>query len=89
MVKIPALWLGRVFLSLRRGSSQEAHCAAAELQPFTEMPGQRVSVPRSTVLRTELALRMELERSGGPDRRAKLSEEAEQLVHARTGGPSH
>ncbi|MFI5763115.1 hypothetical protein [Streptomyces sp. NPDC051563] len=60
VVQIPADWLARVFFSLRRGTSDPAHTLAAELQPFTEKPGQRVPVPRVTVLRTELALRGEL-----------------------------
>ncbi|MFI6149992.1 hypothetical protein [Streptomyces sp. NPDC051109] len=86
MVQIPADWLARVFLSLRRGSSQDAQVSAAELQPFTEKPGQRIPVPRATVLRTELALREELERAQEAERRARLSEEADYLISARLGG---
>ncbi|WP_158708518.1 hypothetical protein [Streptomyces sp. NRRL S-244] len=86
MVQIPADWLARVFLSLRRGSSQDAQVSAAELQPFTEKPGQRIPVPRATVLRTELALRGELERAREDERRARLSEEADYLISARLGG---
>ncbi|WP_202198373.1 MULTISPECIES: hypothetical protein [Streptomyces] len=83
MVQIPADWLARVFLSLRRGTSDDAHTLAGELQPFTEKPGQRVPVPRGTVLRTELALRREIETASEEDRRAELSEQAEYLVKAR------
>ncbi|MFF5488674.1 hypothetical protein [Streptomyces virginiae] len=86
MVKIPSDWLARVFLSLRHSSSEEAQAVAAELQPFTEKPGQRVPVPRATVLRSELALRVEIEWVDEPGRRARLSEEAEQLISARLGG---
>lgn len=39
MVQIPADWLARVFLSLRCGSSEDAHVSAVELQPFTGCPG--------------------------------------------------
>ncbi|WP_327250520.1 hypothetical protein [Streptomyces sp. NBC_01244] len=83
MVQIPAAWLARVFLSLRRGSSQDAHALAAELRPFTEKPGQRVPVPRATVLRTELALRGELLQVNEDGRRQRLAEEAEYLINAR------
>lgn len=83
MVKLPSDWIARVFLSLRRSSSEEAQAAAAELQPFTEKPGQRVPVPRGTVMRSELALRVELESVEEPTRRARLSAEAEQLISAR------
>lgn len=83
MVQIPADWLARVFLSLRRGTSDDAHALAAELQPYTERPGQRVPVPRGTVLRTELALRGELSHVDGDERRQRLSEEAEYLIKAR------
>ncbi|MEV6955545.1 hypothetical protein [Streptomyces sp. NPDC051183] len=83
MVQIPADWLARVFLSLRRGASDDAHALAAELQPYTERPGQRVPVPRGTVLRTELALRGELRHVHGDERRQRLSEEAEYLIKAR------
>ncbi|MFJ3925296.1 hypothetical protein [Streptomyces sp. NPDC090022] len=83
MVKIPADWLARVFLSLRRGSSDDAQALAAELRPFTERPGQRVPVPRATVLRTERALRGELQCAEGSERRARLAEEAEYLIGAR------
>ncbi|MCC0100005.1 MULTISPECIES: hypothetical protein [Streptomyces] len=86
MVQVPADWLARVFLSLRRGSSQDAQVSAAELQPFTEKPGQRVPVPRATVLRTELALRGELERAQEDERRARLAEEAAYLISVRLGG---
>ncbi|MGW8778414.1 hypothetical protein ACWGNM_10070 [Streptomyces sp. NPDC055796] len=86
MVQIPADWLARVFLSLRRGSSQDAQVSAAELQPFTEKPGQRIPVPRATVLRTELALRSEIERAQEDERRARLSAEADYLIRARLGG---
>ncbi|WP_147420075.1 hypothetical protein [Streptomyces sp. WM6372] len=86
MVQIPADWLARVFLSLRRGSSEDAQVSAAELQPFTERPGQRIPVPRATVLRTELALRGELARAQEDERRARLSEEADYLISARLGG---
>lgn len=86
MVKVPADWLARVFLSLRHCASEQAQAAASELQPFTEKPGQRVPVPRATVLQTELALRVELERVEDLERRARLSEEAEQLISARLGG---
>lgn len=85
MVKIPADWLARVFLSLRHCASQEAQSAASELQPFTEKPGQRVPVPRATVMRSELALRVELESVEDLERRARLSQEAEQLINARLG----
>ena len=84
MVKIPTDWLARVFLSLRRSASHDAQAAAAELQPFTEKPGQRVPVPRATVMRTERALRGELERTEEPDRRLRLSEAA-RLISARLG----
>ncbi|MEV8532412.1 hypothetical protein [Streptomyces sp. NPDC051211] len=84
MVKIPADWLARVFLSLRRGRSEDAHALAAELQPFTEKPGQRVPVPRATVLRTELALRGEMEIAAAErGRHAELSEAADYLIKAR------
>ncbi|MFZ3493082.1 hypothetical protein ACODT5_07590 [Streptomyces sp. 5.8] len=83
MVQIPADWLARVFLSLRRGASDDAKALAAELRPFTEKPGQRVPVPRTTVLRTELALRGEIEITDEESRRANLSEEAEYLINAR------
>ncbi|MFE2140675.1 hypothetical protein ACFXA3_02770 [Streptomyces sp. NPDC059456] len=86
MVQIPADWLARVFLSLRRGSSQDAQVSAAELHPFTEKPGQRIPVPRTTVLRTELALRGEVERAREEERRARLLEEADYLVRAGLGG---
>ncbi|MET9963418.1 hypothetical protein ABZ128_30845 [Streptomyces sp. NPDC006326] len=85
MVKIPADWLARVFLSLRRGASDDAQAVAGELQPFTEKPGQRIPVPRATVLRTESALRGELDRAQGQERRARLTEEAEYLVKTRLG----
>ncbi|MFD8981463.1 hypothetical protein [Streptomyces sp. NPDC059564] len=85
MVKIPADWLARVFLSLRRSALDDAQAVAAELRPFTERPGQRVPVPRATVLRTELALRVELSRAEEPGRRARLHEEASQLITARLG----
>lgn len=87
MVKIPADWLARVFLSLRRSALDDAQAVAAELRPFTERPGQRVPVPRATVLRTELALRVELARVAEPGRRARLREEAAQLITARQGTP--
>ncbi|MFF4317930.1 hypothetical protein [Streptomyces sp. NPDC001568] len=83
MVKIPADWLSRVFLSLRRGTSDDAQALAAELQPFTEKPGQRVPVPRSTVLRTELALQGELRLVAEDARREELSEQARYLVNTR------
>ncbi|MDA5281633.1 hypothetical protein ACWGHM_02405 [Streptomyces sp. NPDC054904] len=83
MVKIPADWLSRVFLSLRRGTSDDAQALAAELQPFTEKPGQRVPVPRSTVLRTELALQGELRLVAEDARRKELSEQARYLVNTR------
>ncbi|MFF3017736.1 hypothetical protein [Streptomyces sp. NPDC057939] len=83
MVKIPADWLSRVFLSLRRGTSDDAQALAAELQPFTEKPGQRVPVPRSTVLRTELALQGELRLVEEGARRKELSEQARYLVNTR------
>ncbi|WP_266670564.1 hypothetical protein [Streptomyces sp. NBC_01443] len=86
MVQIPADWLARVFLSLRRGSSEDAQVSAAELQPFTEKPGQRIPVPRAAVLRTELALRGELERAQEEERRARLLEEADYLISVRVGG---
>ncbi|MGR4881424.1 hypothetical protein ACIPUC_18735 [Streptomyces sp. LARHCF249] len=85
MVQIPADWLARVFLSLRRGTSDDAHEIAGELQPFTERPGQRVPVPRTTVLRTEHALRREIEVTAEQARRAELSEQAEYLVQTRLG----
>ncbi|MFD7031680.1 hypothetical protein ACFWAR_27010 [Streptomyces sp. NPDC059917] len=90
MVQIPADWLSRVFLSLRRGTSEDAHSLAGELRPFTERPGQRVPVPRATVLRTERALRKEIESSTEQARRTELSEQAEQaehLVRTRPVGP--
>ncbi len=83
MVKIPADWLSRVFLSLRHGASDDAQVVAAELQPFTEKPGQRVPVPRNTVLRTEQALQGELRRAGGGARGEELSEQVRYLVNAR------
>ncbi|MFD3808845.1 hypothetical protein ACFWSF_32625 [Streptomyces sp. NPDC058611] len=83
MVKIPADWLSRVFLSLRHGTSDDAQVVAAELQPFTEKPGQRVPVPRNTVLRTEQALQGELRCVGGGARREELSEQVRYLVNAR------
>lgn len=86
MVQISADWLARVFLSLRRGTSDDAHALAGELRQFTEKPGQRVPVPRSTVLRTELALRREIEATGEHARRAELSEQAEYLVKTRLVG---
>ncbi|MFZ3467678.1 hypothetical protein ACODT3_39010 [Streptomyces sp. 4.24] len=86
IVKVPSEWLALVFLSLRRCTSREARAAASELQPFTEKPGQRVPVPRATVMRTELALRGELEWSEDPERRARLSEQADHLTRARLGG---
>ncbi|WP_327250360.1 hypothetical protein [Streptomyces sp. NBC_01244] len=87
MVKVPADWLARVFLTLRHSSSEESQAVATELQPFTEKPGQRVPVPRATVMRSELALAVELEWVEDPARRARLSEGAEQLISARLGGP--
>ncbi|MCX5157684.1 MULTISPECIES: hypothetical protein [unclassified Streptomyces] len=86
MVKIPADWLARVFLSLRRGSSPDAQSLASELAPFTEKPGQRIPIPRATVLRTEQALRGELERAATDERRARLAEEADYLIGVRGGG---
>ncbi|MFI6005228.1 hypothetical protein ACIA98_33335 [Streptomyces sp. NPDC051366] len=83
MVQIPADWLARVFLTLRRGVSDDAKTLAAELQPFTEKPGQRVPVPRTTVLRTESVLRGEIEIIGEESQRARLSQEAENLINAR------
>ncbi|MEU9144950.1 hypothetical protein [Streptomyces sp. NPDC048349] len=83
MVQIPADWLARVFLSLRRGTSDDAHALAGELQPFTEKPGQRVPVPRTTVLRTELALRKEIAIAAEQARRAELADQAEYLVRTR------
>lgn len=85
VVQISADWLARVFLSLRRGTSDDAHALAAELQPFTERPGQRVPVPRATVLRTELALRGEMRHVDEGERRQRLSEEAEYLIKTRLG----
>ncbi|MDJ0380316.1 hypothetical protein [Streptomyces sp. G-G2] len=85
MVQIPADWLARAFLSLRKGASADAQALAAELAPFTEMPGQRVPVPRATVLRTELALRGELERAEEHGRGARLAKEAAYLIEARRG----
>ncbi|MFK0199557.1 hypothetical protein [Streptomyces lavendulae] len=85
MVKIPADWLARVFLSLRRSALDDAQAVAAELRPFTEQPGQRVPVPRATVMRTERALRGELARVAEPARRARLHEETAQLISARLG----
>lgn len=87
LVQIPANWLAQVFLSLRRGSSPDAHALAVELQPFTEKPGQRVPVPRATVLRTELALRKEIEIAAEQARRTELSEQAEYLVRTRLVTP--
>lgn len=87
LVQIPAHWLAQVFLSLRRGSSPDAHALAVELQPFTEKPGQRVPVPRATVLRTELALRKEIEIASEQARRTELSEQAEYLVRTRLVTP--
>ncbi|MGW7030923.1 hypothetical protein ACWGFX_27655 [Streptomyces xanthophaeus] len=85
MVKVPADWLTRVFLSLRHCASEEAQAAASELQPFTEKPGQRVPVPRATVLRTELALHVELEWTEDQERRARLTEETERLISVPLG----
>lgn len=56
MIHIPADWLTQVFLTLRRGVTEDAHALATELQPFTEKPGQRVPVPSTTLLRAEQAL---------------------------------
>ncbi|MCP3760701.1 hypothetical protein [Streptomyces sp. TBY4] len=86
MVQIPADWLARVFVSLRRGTSDDAQALAEELQPFTEKPGQRVPVPRTTVLRTELALRKEIEIADEQDLRAELSDQAEYLIKTRLLG---
>lgn len=86
MVQIPADWLARVFLSLRRGTSDDAHAIAGELQQFTEKPGQRVPVPRTTVLRTELVLRKEIEIADEQARRTELSEQAEYLIKSRLLG---
>ncbi|OEJ35023.1 hypothetical protein [Streptomyces subrutilus] len=86
MVQIPADWLVRVFLALRRGASGGAQAVAEELRPFTEKPGQRVPVPRPTVLRTELALRREAELARVQSRRAELSDHAEFLVRQRLSG---
>ncbi|MGW7460647.1 hypothetical protein [Streptomyces sp. NPDC054797] len=83
MVQIPADWLARVFLSMRRGVSDDAKALATELRPFTEKPGQRGPVPRATVLRTELALRGEIDSAGEESRRARLSEEAAHLIKTR------
>ncbi|MFD4240257.1 hypothetical protein ACFWP3_01335 [Streptomyces sp. NPDC058525] len=83
MVQIPADWLARVFLALRRGASGGAQAVAEELRPFTEKPGQRVPVPRTTMLRTELALRREAELARVQSRRAELSDHAEFLVRQR------
>ncbi|MCX4539521.1 hypothetical protein [Streptomyces sp. NBC_01565] len=80
MVKMPAHWLAKVFLLLRRSASGEAQALAAELQPFTEQPGQRVRVPRAVVLRTERALHGELAR------RPRRSEEVRHLIRARSAG---
>lgn len=85
MVQILADWLTRLFLSLRRGTSDDAHALAVELQPFTEKPGQRVPVPRTTIMRTELALRGELRQVNEDERRQRLAEEAEYLINARMG----
>ncbi|QES46749.1 hypothetical protein DEJ50_01635 [Streptomyces venezuelae] len=84
MVKIPADRLARLFLSLRRARSADAHALAAELRPFTERPGQRVPVPRATVLRTEQALRGEMELTAEQDRHDELAEAAEYLVRTVT-----
>ncbi|MEU9304483.1 hypothetical protein [Streptomyces sp. NPDC048269] len=83
MVQVPADWLAWVFLTLRRGASDGAQAVAAELQPFTEKPGQRVPLPRPTVLRAELALRREAEIAREQGRRAELSDQAEYLVKFR------
>ncbi|WP_327360004.1 hypothetical protein [Streptomyces sp. NBC_01296] len=83
MVQIPADWLARVFLSLRRGTSADAHALAGELQPFTEKPGQRVPIPRTTVLRTELALRREIEIADEQTRRTELSDQAGYLIRTQ------
>ncbi|KOU62433.1 hypothetical protein [Streptomyces sp. IGB124] len=56
VIHIPADWLTQVFLTLRRGVTEDAHALATELQPFTEKPGQRVPVPSTTLLRAEQAL---------------------------------
>ncbi|MFF5448677.1 hypothetical protein [Streptomyces sp. NPDC012888] len=80
MVQVPADWLARVFLSLRRGGSDDAQALAGELRPFTEQPGQRVPVPRATLLRTGLALRDESERAAEQERRRRLSEDADYLA---------
>lgn len=83
MVQIPADWLARVFLKLRRGASDDVKTLAAELQPFTEKPGQRVPVPSATVLRTESVLRGEIEIIAEEGRRARLSEETQHLINTR------
>lgn len=90
MVQIPADWLARVFLWLRRSTSGDAHALAAELRPFTEKPGQRVPVPRATILRTELALRGGLQKEerrkeNEDERRRRLAAEAAYLINARPG----
>lgn len=73
MVQIPADWLARVFFSPRRGTSENVHALAGELPSFTEKPGQWVRIPRTTVIRTELALRKEIEIADEQTRRAELS----------------
>ncbi|WP_159046959.1 hypothetical protein [Streptomyces sp. XY66] len=77
MIHIPADWLTQVFLTLRRGVTEDAHALATELQPFTEKPGQRVPVPSTTLLRAEEALHTEIEQAPC---RTRLTERAEDLV---------
>lgn len=86
MVMLASDLLTRVFLSLRRAGSQGAQAAATELRPYTEQPGQRVPVPRATLLRTELALRQEARSPARRPHQGRLAEDADLLIRARTGG---
>ncbi|WP_411104192.1 hypothetical protein [Streptomyces sp. cmx-4-9] len=83
MVKIAADRLAQVFLLLRRSSEGGAQAAAEQLQTFTEKPGQRVPVPRSTVLQAEKALNRELEQETEAARRLLLSQMSHYLGSAR------
>ncbi|MFI5867976.1 hypothetical protein [Streptomyces sp. NPDC051546] len=74
VVKMTADQLAQVFLVLRRSACGEAQAAAGMLVPFTEKPGQRVSVPYVTVNRAERALRGVLERETRDGYRVTLSQ---------------
>ncbi|MFJ5551217.1 hypothetical protein [Streptomyces sp. NPDC093225] len=84
VIHIPADWRTQVFLTLRRGATDDAHTLATELQPLTEKPGQRLPVRRTTLLRAERALRKEIEHAAC---RTRLTERAENLIRIRLLGP--